>query len=104
MLLEVFRNQDGGALVAQSVKRQTPGFGSSHDLTVCGFKPHVGLHDGSTELAWDSLSLPLPCSCSLFLKINKYTLKTLKKSKIEQWKAQFYLVYLVFISLTIWGS
>ena len=55
-----------GAWVAQSVKRLTLDFGSSHDLTVCEFEPHVRL--GILSL---SLSLPLPCSLSLSLKINE---------------------------------
>ena len=61
-----------GAWVAQSVKHLTLGFGSGHDLTVCGFEPHVGL-------CADSMSLPAilsplflyPSSAlSLSLKIN----------------------------------
>ena len=61
-----------GAWVAQSVKRLTLDFGSSHDLTVREFKPHVGLCTDSTEPAWDSLSLlslsaPTPLTLSLSL-------------------------------------
>ena len=32
--------------MARSVKRPTLGFSSGHDLTVCEFKPRVGLHAG----------------------------------------------------------
>ena len=61
--------------MAQLVKRQTLGFGSGHDLTICEFEPLVGLCPGSVEPAWDSLSPSLcpSCSCavSVSLKINK---------------------------------
>ena len=61
----------GGAGVAWSVKHLSLDFGSDHDLTVCEIEPHVGLRADSAEPAWDSLSpslsLPLPCSYSLFL-------------------------------------
>ena len=30
--------------MVQSVERPTLGFSSGHDLMVCGFEPHVGLH------------------------------------------------------------
>ena len=43
-----------GAWVAQPVKHLTLGFGSGHDLMVCGFKPQV-----IREPAWDFLSLSL---------------------------------------------
>ena len=58
-----------GAGVAQWVKHPTLGFGSGHDLEVCEIKPCVGF---CTDPAWDSLSLPLPCSREpcLSLKIN----------------------------------
>ena len=51
--------------MAQSVERQTPGFGSGHDLMVLGFEPPVGLCVGSMKPAWDSLSVPLSLSLSL---------------------------------------
>ena len=54
-----------GAWVAQSVRGRTLDFSSGHDLTVRGFKPSVRLCIDSVEPAWDSLSLPLPCSLSL---------------------------------------
>ena len=41
----------GGAWVAQSVEHRTLDFGSGHDLTVHGFKPHVGLYTDSAEPA-----------------------------------------------------
>ena len=53
--------------MAQSVKCLTPGFGSGHDLMVCEFKPHGELCADSVEPAWDPLSLPLPCLCSVSL-------------------------------------
>ena len=61
--------------MAQSVKRPTLGFGSVHDLTVCGFEPCIGLCADSVEPAWDSLSLllslPLLCSHSLSLSLSQ---------------------------------
>ena len=45
-----------GTWMAQSVERPTLNFGSSHDLIVHGFEPHVTLCAESAELAWDSLS------------------------------------------------
>ena len=61
---EVFRDVGNnrtaeGAPVAQSVKHPTFDFGSSHDLTVCEFKPCLGLCTDSMEPAWDILSLSL---------------------------------------------
>ena len=61
--------------MAQSVKCPTLGFGSGHDLTVCGFEPRVGLCAGITEPAWDSLSpslsAPPPLELSFSLSQNK---------------------------------
>ena len=51
-----------GTWVAQSVQHLTLGFGSGHDLSVCGFEPHVGLCANSTEPAWNSVSLSLSVS------------------------------------------
>ena len=48
-----------GAWVAQSVKPMTLDFGSSHDLTVREFKPHIGLRADSHEPALDPLSSSL---------------------------------------------
>ena len=60
-----------GPWVTQSIKCLTLGFGSGHDLIVCGFEPHTGLHAGNAELAWD-FSLLLPHACTLSLsKISK---------------------------------
>ena len=65
-----------GTWVVQSVKHLTFDFGSGHDVTVCGFKPHIRLCAGSAEPAWDSLSLflshcPSPThAVSVSLKIN----------------------------------
>ena len=61
--------------MAQLVKCLTLDLGSGHDLMVRGIEPRVELHAGNKEPAWDSLSFPLslslPHSCSLSLKINK---------------------------------
>ena len=60
--------------MAQSVKHLTLGFGSGHDLTVCGIKPHVGLPADSVDPTWNSLSPSLsdpPPAHTLSLKINK---------------------------------
>ena len=51
-----------GAWVAQLVKHTTLGFSSDHDLMAREFEPRVRLCASSVEPAWDSLSLPLPCS------------------------------------------
>ena len=51
-----------GAWVAQSVKRLALDFGSSHDLTVHGIEPCVGLR---AESAWDSLSLSVSAPSQL---------------------------------------
>ena len=53
---------EGGAWMAQSVKRPTLGFRLSHDLTVCEFEPHIGFCADSAKPAWDSLSLSLSLS------------------------------------------
>ena len=72
-----------GTWVAQSVKGLTLDFSSGHDLMVREFEPRVGLHTDGAEPACDSLSLllslPHPRSCSLTVKINKYTFKEKKK-------------------------
>ena len=64
-----------GAWVAQSVKHLALDFGSGHGLTVCEFKPRMGLRADSAEPASDSfslpLSLPLPFLCSLSLSLSK---------------------------------
>ena len=61
-----------GTWVAQSVKHLT--FSSGHDLTVCGFRPHIGLSAVSKEPASDYLSpslfAPPLLIFSLSLKIN----------------------------------
>ena len=61
-IVRMIRNR--GAWVAQPVKCLILDFGSGHDLTVCGFEPHVGLCADSVEPAWDSLSVSLPFPCS----------------------------------------
>ena len=45
--------------MAQSVKRQTLGFSSGHDLVVLKLEPRVGLCTDGVEPAWDSFSLLL---------------------------------------------
>ena len=59
--------------MAQSVKHPTLDFGSGHDLSVCGFKPHIGLRADSTESDGDSLSpsLSVPLAFSLSLSPDK---------------------------------
>ena len=69
--------------MAQLVKHLIPDFGSSRDLTVGGFEPHIGLCADSKEPAWDSLSPSLSGMPSLMknktkTKQNKY--KNDKKS------------------------
>ena len=62
-----------GTWVVRSVKHQTFGFSSGHDLTVHKFKPYIRL----CVVGILSLSaLPLPihvcmCMCALSLQINK---------------------------------
>ena len=62
--------------MAQSVKGPTLDLGSSRDLMVHEFEPHIGLCIDSAEPAWDSLSpalsFPAPSPLVLHsLKINK---------------------------------
>ena len=45
-----------GALATLSVEHPTLDCGSGHDLSVCGFRPRIGLCADGTEAAWDSLS------------------------------------------------
>ena len=65
------RKKKRGTWVAQLVKHPTLGFGSGHDLMVCGFGPHIGLCADGTELAWDSVSLSLCPSPALSLSLSK---------------------------------
>ena len=70
------------------MKRQTLDSGSDHDLTVCGFKPRVGLLADRAEPAWESLSLllgPSPArALSLSKQINKLPEKIKKLKRIKQ--------------------
>ena len=58
------------------LRSRVPEFGSGHDLTVCGFEPHMGICADSSELGacfgfcglLHSLPLPRLCAYSLFLK------------------------------------
>ena len=59
------RQKPRGAWVAQSVEHPTVDLGSGHDLTACGFEPHIRLCVDSMEPAWDSLLLSLPLTHSL---------------------------------------
>ena len=70
--LQLLLKIKGGLLdgVAQSVKHLTLGFSSRHDLTVCGFEPHIRLCADSTEPAWDSVSLSLCPSPALSLSLS----------------------------------
>ena len=58
--------------MAQSVKShlRTLDFSSGHDLTVRGFRPHVGLSADSLEPPWDSLSASPPFTLSLSKYVN----------------------------------
>ena len=63
--------QSKGAWVAQSVLCLTLGFGSGHDLLVCGFEPRIELCADSVEPVWYSLSLPLSLILPHSLSQNK---------------------------------
>ena len=60
-----------GAWMALLVKCSTLDFGSGHDLTVCEFEPYIRLCAESVEPAWDSRSLPLPCSHAPMLSLSQ---------------------------------
>ena len=49
------QKQSPGCLGAQWVKRLTPDFSSSHDLTVCEMEPRSRLCTNSAEPAWGNL-------------------------------------------------
>ena len=51
--------------MASSIKPTALGFGSGCGLTVHEFEPHIELHAGSEEPAWDSLSLSVSLCLSL---------------------------------------
>ena len=57
--------------MAQSVKYLTLDFSSDHDLIIHELEPCMGLCTNSAEPIWDSLSLLLPHSNCLSLRINK---------------------------------
>ena len=57
--LQSFNTDFWGTWVARSVKRQTLGFSSGHDLMVHEFESHIGLCTDSLEPAWDSVSFCL---------------------------------------------
>ena len=61
-----------GAWVAQSVMHLTLGFGSGHDLIVCGINPCVRVHADSAEPAWDSLSPSLSAPPLLMLALSLF--------------------------------
>ena len=61
----------GGTWVAQFIRRPALDFGSSHDLTVRGFEPHVGLCADSMGRACDSLSPSLSAPSPVFLFLSK---------------------------------
>ena len=59
--------------MAQSIERQTLGFGFGHDLKVVGSSPRQAPHSVGSLLEIFSFSLcPSPCSLAVSLKINKY--------------------------------
>ena len=66
--------------MAQLVKGWTLDFGSSHNLTVHGIEPRIGLYADSVEPVWDSLSLPL-LSLSLPPSLSAPLLLTLSLSQ-----------------------
>ena len=86
-----------GAWVTQSVKNPALDFSSGHELTVCGFRAHVGLCASSAEPAWDSLSLPLslsaPLPLALSLSLSKFInkLKKIKKRILYIFRIQIFL-------------
>ena len=103
--LAVGQKTQGGAWVAQLVKRLMLGFGSGHDLTVHEFEPRVGLCTDNTEAAWDSLSLSAPplltCTCSLCLSQNK-EVNLKKEERKTQAKPPFARLALPFVSRCIY--
>ena len=56
--------------VAQSVKHLTLGFGSGHNLMVCGFEPRIRLCVDGAEPAWNSLS-DHAHTCALYVSLSK---------------------------------
>ena len=68
----------------RSVERPTLGFGSAH-VTVCGFKPRVGLRADSTEPAWDPLFLPfcLPLPAHTHSLKNRHSKKKKENGRPE---------------------
>ena len=56
--------------MAQAVKRQTPDFGSGHDLAVREIEPRVGLCPDRAEPAWDPLSPSLAVPPGLVLSLS----------------------------------
>ena len=70
-----------GTWVAQSVKRPTLDFGSGHDLTVCEFKPRIGLCTHSEEPALDPLSPSLCPSPACILLSLSLSLSKINKCK-----------------------
>ena len=81
--LDIWTGLAKGTWVAQLVKYQTLDFGSSHDLTVHGIEPHVGLRADSMEPAWD-FSLPLSTPPLLSLSPSLSLLKLKKKLNIKK--------------------
>ena len=59
------------AWMAYLVEHPAFGFSSGRDLTVCEFKPLIGLHADSAEPAWNSLFHTLSLSLSFSLFQNK---------------------------------
>ena len=99
-----------GTWVAPLVEHLTLGFGSSHDLAVCGVKSSVGLCTDSTESVWDSLSPSFSDSLSLFL--SSLCLSKQQQQKLSQRIAERCSTVLPFQSLCAqrpkmgshWGS
>ena len=69
--------------MAQSVERPTLGFGSGHDLMVCGFEPQVRLCADGMKPTWNSLSPSLSAPPLLTWSLSLSEIKNKLKKKYE---------------------
>ena len=76
-----FNMEGRGIWVAQSVKPPILDFCSGHDLTVCGFKPRIGLCTDSVDPAWDSFFPSLSAPSLLILSLCLSVFLSLSLSK-----------------------
>ena len=67
--------------MAQLVECPTLDFGSGHDLMVCGFEPHTGLHIECGACLGFSLPLPFSRTHALTLSLSLSLSKISKKKK-----------------------